>query len=117
MRHITITLATLGLLFLGATLAAAQEPFVNAATVSQSTVAVDQAVVTPVRWYGYVPYPGWRAYRYPYYVYRPRYYGYGPPRYYDYYYDPYADYPNSYYYPGGFSFGYYGPRRSFNFGF
>jgi hypothetical protein len=115
MRRITFILAVCGLLSVITTFAVAQERSVNVTTSPVLTTVADQVAVTPVRWYVYKPASGWYGYyRYPpYYTYRPRYYWYGPPRYYDYYADPYP----GYYYPNGFGLEYYGPRRSYYFGF
>ena len=116
MRFATLALAMLGLLSVGAAWAQAHDWSAGPAAPAVTTVA-DHAAVMPVR-YGY----GWRGYGYaPYWG--PRAYWYGGPRWsYGYYPGVYAypyaytypTYPNygAYYYPNGFSFGYYGPRRS-----
>jgi len=114
MRLATLTLAMLGLLFVGTTFAVAQERRVNVPAAPSPTTLADQAVVTPVGWYVSRPGPERYGYRrYPPYTYRPRSHWYGPPRYHGYYADPYP----GYYYPNGFGFEYHGPRRSFSFGF
>ena len=115
MRLATLTLAMLGLLFVGTAFAVAQEQSANVPAAPYLTAAANDAAVTFVHRPVYRSVPGWYGYyRYPpYYTYRPRSYWYGPPRYYDYYVNPYP----GYYYPNGFGFEYYGPRRSFSFGF
>jgi hypothetical protein len=65
MRLATLTLAMLGLLFVGTTFAVAQERAVNVPAAPYLTVATDEAVVAPVRWYVSTPGPGWYgSYRY-----------------------------------------------------
>jgi hypothetical protein len=119
MRTATLVLAVLGLLSVGPMFAAAQaqSPATPAAAYAAPT-ADGGTVITPVRWYAYRPVPApYGVYRYPAYTYRPRAYWYGPRYYdYDYGYDRVVPY-RSYYYPGDFEFQYYGPRRSFSFGF
>lgn len=120
MRRATLTVAVLGLLFIGATLAVANGQPANAPATPHSAVAADNAAVTPVRqpisqpvarWYG-----NYYDYDYPrYYTYRPRYGYWHTPRgyYYSYPYSGYYTYP----YPDTFGFEFHGPRRSFSFGF
>jgi hypothetical protein len=115
MRFAALTLLTIGLLSIGSRLAVAQEWLTPSPTPPTVAARVDQSLIAPVHWYGYRPVPRWYRYGYysPYYTYRPRYYSYGSPGYYDYYAQPYP----GYYYPNAFGFQYYGPRRSFSFGY
>jgi hypothetical protein len=116
MRMATLTLAALGILFVGTTFAANRERVVTVPAAPQVTVAANVDVAVPVRRYVYSYRPQW----YGYYTYspdvvvRPRDYLYVPPRY-----DgddtvvPYR----GYYAPNGFNFEFNGPRRSFGFSF
>jgi hypothetical protein len=105
-----LPLAVLGLL--GTTVLSARADDLAPVPAVYST-ASDQAVVTPVDWYGPRVYPGWYgSYYYPSpgYSYYPGYYYYGNPGYYSYYYPgptyqyytPYGAYYRPYrYYCGG----------------
>ena len=112
MRLATRTLALLGFLLIGATLATAGHGAVNAATVEMLAPATDEGIVTPVDWY-YVPdTPGQANGNWPYYTYRPYFdFSYRVPRGYDAYYGqgPYSSYSGYPYYQDP------GPRRAFNF--
>ncbi len=101
MKRKLLALMMLGILSCVTVAASAQERRPTQTTATYSAAAADQAVVVPVRWFGYRYAPGY---------YGPYYYGYGP-----YYYPG----PYYYYYPApyGFGFSYSGPRRSFSFGF
>jgi hypothetical protein len=116
MRMATLALAILGLLFVGTSVIAAQAQIPRAPAAANVTLAANDVVVTPVRWYAYRPAPRWNGYyRYvPYQTYRPRSYWYAP-RYYDY--GVAVPYRSYYYPPYGYGFEYYGPRRSFYFGY
>ncbi len=112
MRGASLTVALLGLLWAGSVPALAQERTANPVATPHVAAAVTPTTVTPVRWYyGYGP--GWYGwYRGPRYYYP--YYGYVGPHYYGY--APYAGYYGTYYSPY-YGFSYWGPRRSFYFGY
>jgi hypothetical protein len=116
MRVATLTLALLGLLFVGATYAADQQRAAIVPAGPHVAIVTDGAVVTPARRYVYESAPGWYRYYYsypPYSTYRPRYYWYALPRVDEDGVVPYS----GYYVPNGFNFQFNGPRRSFGFGF
>jgi hypothetical protein len=117
MRYALLSILTIGLLFIGSTPALAKDPGqVKLAVINNPTnsAAVNQSLITPVRWYAYYGGPGWyRGYYYP------RYRGYNysvrpyPYRYWSYYGPAYGYYGYGY---RPFGFNYYGPRVGFRFG-
>lgn len=118
MRSATITLAVLGLLFVGTTFVSAQQLPLPVPAAPYVTTAANVVVVTPTQQYGYQPAPEWYRdyYRYaPYDTYGPNVYRHGVPRYYEYHAQPYSGY--YYYYPNGVGFEYPRPSRSFGYGF